>query len=139
MDDYTIELETDRKMALWRAELSNGEIVVQDDNRPGLSPSSAWLRLSERLSREGLSIRRFWLQFRSHRVEPLPEDADGYFFCRSARKMLGGGTATFYSLIGAMKNGKLEVHLYSVPSLIHCGTSIRNPDEAGARLIRNLK
>jgi hypothetical protein len=70
-DDYTRSLETDRRQALWRAELSDGRVVVMDDGRPGVSPDSAWLRLAEEVRRTGVRIRRLWPQFRSN-AQPTP-------------------------------------------------------------------
>ncbi len=44
-DKYLTEFS--EKNAIWFVTLSNGETVYQDDDRPNIEPSSAWLRLAQ--------------------------------------------------------------------------------------------
>jgi len=137
-DEFTRELETDHKLALWRVELSNGKVIVQDDNRPGVEPHSAWLRLAEHIRREGLAICRMWLQFRSNqRREILPANAEGYYFCKSALGMMNSNSTLFFYLVGYLQNGKLVVQRWAVPELLLVETMERDPAKAGECLIRN--
>lgn len=137
-DDYTMELETDRKTALWRAELSDGSVVCMDDHRPGVQPHSAWVRLAEHVGRTGLRIRRLWLQFRSnHKRDILPADADGYFFCKSALGSWGNPETFSFYLVGYLQSEKLVVQRWSVPDLNLVDAEERDPARAGDCLIRN--
>jgi len=128
-DDYVRELQLDKRTAIWVAELTNGETVYQDDYRPGVSPHSAWLRLASYLrGQEGLGIRKLYLKFRSniHR-NILPEDAEGYFFCKSILGNFGHSDRLSFFLLGHLTNGQVMVQKWSVPELIHQSTEIRDP------------
>jgi hypothetical protein len=137
-DDYTRSLETDRRQALWRAELSDGRVVVMDDGRPGVSPDSAWLRLAEEVRRTGVRIRRLWPQFRSNaQHDALPADADGYFFCKSAVGIWGLADTLQFMLVGSLQGTNLVIQKWSVPELILVEVETRDPKLAGDCLIRN--
>ncbi len=137
-DDFTKELEVDCQQALWRAELSNGEIIIQDDSRPGCDPPQAWLRLATYLQQTTLRIVNLWIQFRSNSAKDiLPKNADGYFFCKRALGNSAGG-ATYHSyLLGALVDGKLTVQTWHVPELVLDNIEEREPEKAGVCLILN--
>lgn len=126
--------------AHWRVRLSNGEVVLQDDERPGVQPASAWQRLAEYVSSQRLTIEALWLVFRSNVVRPLPEHAGGYFFRNSSfGSMVGGQTASFF-LIGYLHDGILRVQKWKVPELLIAEQEFRDPDDhrlVGQSLIRN--
>lgn len=138
-DDFTRFLEDDRRTALWRARLSDGRVIVQDDGRPGMEPASAWLRLKSHLQEHsGLSLLSLWIQFRSHHKKNiLPENASGYFFCKSEIGFWGSGSSQSFYLLGALQNGVLTVQKWSVPELILVETKVREIDSAGDCLILN--
>ena len=109
----------------WVVNLNNGETIYQDDERPSVSEHSAWVRLRNYCQATGLYITRMVLQFRSHIEEPLPNDADGYFFCHQALGMVGltgnwrdqtTETLGFY-VIGYVKDGRLYTQQWKVPEL----------------------
>lgn len=123
----------------WIVELSNGETIIQDDDRPGVKPNSAWERLGYYCSMNGLYIKNMKLKFRSH-TEWIDSDADGFFFCRG---VFGSFQKCHQSyLTGTLKDGILEVVKWQVPELIQVPfiddsmIQRRNPDEAGPCLIR---
>ncbi len=123
----------------WIVELSNGETIIQDDDRPGAEPRSAWERLGYYCAMDNLYIVNMRLKFRSH-TEHVGRDADGFFFCRG---IFGGIQKTFNSyLTGTLSEGILEVVKWQVPELIQVPfiddkvKQRRNPNEAGPCLIR---
>src|SRR5688500_10269504 len=92
MNNDFVSLVTDEHVPdlRWVAVLSNGETVYQDDDRPGIKPESAWIRLGNYVNNRGLHIVALSFQFRSH-VISLPENADGYYFAKGALAFWGGG------------------------------------------------
>lgn len=123
----------------WIVKLSNGETVIQDDDRPNVKPRSAWERLGYYCGMNGLYIDEMNLRFRSH-IEHVGKDADGFFFCLG---VFGGLQKSFNSyLTGTLQDGILEVVKWQVPELIKVPfidekmVQRRNPDEAGICLIR---
>jgi hypothetical protein len=137
-DDYTRELETDRGQALWRAELSDGRVVVMDDGRPGCDPPSAWLRLADEVRRTGVRVVRLWPQFRDNaQRDCLPANADGYFFAKAVLGMWGLSDTLQFMLLGHLTENAIVVQRWSVPELILVDVERRDPEAAGDCLIRN--
>lgn len=131
-DDYVRELQEDRKTAVWRAWYSvpgdpRLKLAIMDDDRPGVSPSSAWLRLTAFLAASGGRVHDMDLQFRSHRVRVAKTAANGYFFCKSlvCADVLGGAPQENFYLVGALTGDRVMVERWSVPSLIHLDTQAR--------------
>ena len=137
--------------ARWIARLSNGQVVHQDDNRPGVKPHSAWVRLAEYIREHGLRIEALWLQFRDHVERPLPENAEGYFFARVAGAVWPGDTTLDFYLLGylenvledSLTNARVVVKRYKTPELIACDSEVRDPNDVeamgqGQFLIRNV-
>jgi hypothetical protein len=116
-DPFVYALQDEKRTAVWVADLSDGTIVYMDDGRPGLE-RSAWLRLCKHCRQKGLWVKRLHVKFRSNRADPLPLDAQGYYFSHMA---LGGfgftDTLQFY-LIGALTNQKVRLYKIQVPELI---------------------
>jgi hypothetical protein len=136
-DAYTRDLEIDHATALWRVELSDGRVVVQDDHRPGAEPASAWQRLGlYLLAHPDLAIRRFWLQFRSNvHADILPRDAEGYYFCKSALANIASNRTTHFYLIGALTGCTIMVQRWSVPDLTLVDTEAREPKPGPCLLV----
>jgi len=88
---------------IWVCQLSNGIMVYQDDNRPNISPSSAWLRLKTYALENKVRITRMFLKFRSHVVE-LPHYADAYFFCKGIARFTGTKNLPSYNCGAIFKN-----------------------------------
>jgi len=109
---------------LWIATLDDGTTVYQDDDRDGISPPSAWLRLREHCRVNSRHIVRLFLRFRSH-VEHLPENADGYFFCKAALGVFGNDHTQHFYVVGSLKNGILTVDKWKIPELIRWETETR--------------
>src|ERR1044072_5951102 len=67
----------------WFVKLSNGEIIYQDDDRPGESEPKTWIRLKKYVEENDLSIISFHIQFISHIEEVAPPGAAGYYFVQA--------------------------------------------------------
>ena len=140
MDDYVRELQDDRKTAVWKAKLSDGRVVYMDDGRPGMEPSSAWLRLRRLVEETGVRVVGLSLQFRSHQQENiLPADAEGYFFRKSALGFPTGTDTIESYLVGHLTEGRLFVQRWRVPELVMVEEQERDPAEARESLIVNPK
>lgn len=136
-DDFTAELQSDRRQALWQARLSDGTVATMDDGRPGASPHSAWVRLGEHCRASGLAVESLWLKFRSNAARRIvPDGADGYFFCKSALGMLNSKDTFSFFLVGYLRDSKLVVQRWQVPELILVDVEERDPDYSGHCLIR---
>lgn len=112
----------------WFVTLNNGEIVFQDDYRPGLAEPMAWRRLRNYCRLRNLSITSMKLRFRSHLETPVPDNQKGYFFAHNAMSLVGlngnwrdGVTATLdFCLVGYIDrvDGQLRVQRLKVPELL---------------------
>jgi hypothetical protein len=132
-----------RERPRWTVELSNGDVVYQDDDRPGVEPASAWLRLRSHLAATGLRIRAMWLQFRSNRVRVGPEYADGYFFANMAFGVLQFNGRQewrrgFVVGVYSEPHGELWAYTFKVPELaLLCHPERRDLDPADEKFIDN--
>lgn len=133
-----------RDRVRWVVLLSNGQMVYQDDDRPGIVEPSAWKRLRNYcIDNEDVYIVKMWVQFRSNRilVEPEGEKAGGYFFCKSALGILGLGESEDYTYhaytVGAIDatSGILTTTTWKVPELIPLETQTRDIDEDSPMVI----
>jgi hypothetical protein len=138
IDDYIKEMQTDRRQAIWVANLSDGTSCFMDDGRPGVQPYSAWVRLKAHLEKTGLSIDNLRLQFRSNiKSDILPAKASAYFFCKSALGHLNSADTLEFFLVGVLQDGKLRVQRWNVPELILVDVQERDVEKAGECLIKN--
>lgn len=138
-DEFIHELEFDRGMALWRARLSNGEIVIQDDYRPGLAENSAWIRLAAYCEENRLKIEQFWLEFRGNKVCPLKENAEGYFFRKGIlAEWSEPENAIGVYLMGDLTGEEVRVEKWWVPPLEYICEEVRPASDSGPSLIRNV-
>lgn len=137
MNDIVCKQEDDFifEQPRWIAHLSNGEKVYKDDGRPGVEPPQAWLRLANYCRQNQLSVIQLTLQFRSHHENPLPSNADGYYFMNRVEVVQGYPSVESY-VIGCLTNGKLYVECWRVPELIITDAQYRDVDKAGPSLIR---
>ncbi len=109
----------DKDEAIWIADLSNGDTIYMDDNRPGEEPASAWLRLRDYIKETNYNIERFYLKFRSHIEMPLPDKALGYFFCKRALAGLSSGVTIHSFMIGTLREYEvIHTEDWQVPALL---------------------
>ena len=103
----------------WIATLSDGTRVYQDDERPGLETSSAWIRLREYLAeRPELKIDNMVIQFRSNMIHVNDGPVDGFFFCKAALGSPVMPKTVGFFVVGTIKNGILKTRKYRVPELL---------------------
>jgi hypothetical protein len=133
LDSYVAEFSD--KNAMWVVELSDGQRIYQDDARPGLKESSAWIRLRNHCKENDLHITSMRLVFRSHEVTIGEEDI-GYYFCKGASGTMFGDDTRHLYMAGALKeNGSLIVKSWLVPELEPEASEPRDPHLAGECLI----
>lgn len=113
----------------WVAKLSNGENIYQDDFRTYDNFSderrySTWTRLRYYCYDNNLYIVGMLLQFRSN-VQHLPENAEGYYFCKSILGSLASAKNWHFFVAGAVQNGILTVNRWRVPELIVTEQEVR--------------
>jgi len=111
----------------WFAELSNGEIVYQDDNRPGLEPS-AWVRLGKYVRENDLRIVALSVRFRSH-IERLPRDCAAYYFSKGACRDMTSPKTVNTLVLGyqATPVDSFKCLWYKCPELIVVNEVIKSP------------
>ncbi len=139
-DGYIIELM--ESQTRWIVDLSNGERIYQDDDRPGVETNSAWIRLGQYVKANNLSIIYMRLQFRSHFINVNDGPADkvnGFFFSKSALGSPGMGRTQDYYVAGTLRNGILQTKRWQIPELEldTDGVQIRDVTTAGECLILN--
>lgn len=108
----------------WEVVLNNGEKIFMDDGEG--EPASAWLRLRKYCSDNNLWITSMLFGFRSN-VIYLPNNAEGYFFCRGALGSMGSDKTIDYFIVGALTNGILTTTKYRVPEMLEQETENRDP------------
>ena len=113
----------------WEVELNNGETAYHDNEAP-----SSWLRLRKYCQDNNLWIVKMKFGFRNN-VKSLPDNADGYFFCRSALGMCGWEKTTHYFIVGTLQNGSLQVQYWKVPEMLDEQTEQRDPAKYSECLI----
>lgn len=119
----------------WIVTLSDGRKVYQDDDRPGVFPNSAWVRLGTFLENTPeLSIVGMSIGFRDHIIQ-VGDNADGYYFVKSACGSPGSEVTLGFYVVGTLSNGILSVQSWKIPEIILTYEETRNPLEAGECLI----
>ncbi len=89
----------------WIASLSNGETIFEDI-RDGMEP--AWVRLSEYVEENDLSITNLRAQFESGKSVPLPAGQEGYGQKKKAWLTTGAGGVLL--CVGYVQKGKAGIH-----------------------------
>lgn len=129
-DEFTFEKPR------WLAYLSNGERIIQDDNRPGVTPASAWLRLRDYCRQKHLHVVELKLQFRSHYESPLPAHAEGYYFSNKAGAVWGSKETEHFFIIGALVGNQVFAQHWKIPELVLVQEEIRTVEDSDERLLR---
>jgi len=114
---------------VWIAELSNGETIYQDDDRPGVDPPSAWKRLKTYCSANNIHITKMSVKNRSH-IENVGSGDDGYFFCKSAGAFMFGDETIHSFVVGRLNDGKLLTRRWNMPEVIPESIEERNIGES---------
>lgn len=128
----TIEDDYVRNRPRWVATLSDGVVVYGDDDRPGVEPPSAWVRLRTHCLEQGVGISRLHFQFRSN-VQHLPP-SEGYFFARTACGVDSGWTFDGVRIGYVVGETVFTVH-YKTPELVVIDQDERPLDRASECII----
>lgn len=120
--------------ARWVVTLSDDTTVYQDDDRPNVEPSSAWLRLKAYCEKNNLYIKNMYLQFRSH-FESIEPNALGYFFTKSILGLFGSDKNIHYYVVGVVKNGQVHCKKWRLPELIVESKDVREIKDCEKSLI----
>ena len=119
----------------WEVVLNNGEKIYQDDDRPGVQPSSAWRRLYKYCAENELHIVEMMIGFRNN-IHILPRNMDGYFFSKGSLGCFGSTKTLSLFIVGTLQNNILKVTHWKVPEMLEQETEIRNIESAGECLIK---
>jgi len=123
---------------IWWVELDNGEKVYQDDDRPSMDPSSAWLRLKQYCEEENVSIKTIYVKNRSVQ-KCVCSDGEGYTFCKAAGALMFGGETSHSFLFGEIKDGVYRVTKVNLPEMIIDRPEKRNIEDYKNLLIKGSK
>lgn len=121
----------------WVCILSNGETIYQDDGRFS-NQIPTWTRLKKYIENSDLKIKNLYIQFRSNKQFPLPENSDAYLFCNSVIGSPGMVTLGFF-IIGFVENGILKVQRWKIPELVLIEEETREIEKNERFLIWNGK
>lgn len=102
---------------IWIVELNNGEIVYQDDDRPGIEPPNAWIRLGHYVKEHNLRIVNMKINFRSNNFV-LPSDAGGYYFAKGCGRAWGTKKTMQFYIVGVRVGDSIRCQWLRVPELI---------------------
>jgi len=92
----------------WRANLSNGETVMETPSLPG--EPMAWRKLINRCAAEGLYLTGLSLVHGPFRIFALPQKAcDGYYHAFDVHKSLFTGREQFKQGIGSVVGDKVFI------------------------------
>lgn len=122
--------------AVWRAALSDGRVVIQDDGTPYHGPESAWLRLKDFVKENNLDVVDITLGFRDNIIRDLvPKNADGYFFTNNLLGFVDNGYQAYFYIFGWLENGVVYTKKYKTPELILFEVSKRTIEECNNGII----
>lgn len=102
----------------WISILSDGTKVYQDDDRPNLKISSAWIRLKVYLKESNLKINDLYFQFRSNIFRPLSQGAEGYYFSHGVIGQLSSDFSLNTFVCGEIIGNVCSIIVIKVPELI---------------------
>ena len=127
-----------REKPIWVAELNSGQMVFQDDYRPGVSEHSAWIRLGKYVKETGDFIARLRIQFCSNMVWVEQSDL-GYYFSKGCGVFLAQSQVSidFYSVGHMVSEDIIIVKQFKTPEMLYMTDVRRTVEESGDRLIKN--
>ena len=121
-DKYLTEFS--EKNAIWFVTLSNGETVYQDDDRPNIEPSSAWVRLKTYCKENDVYITEMFLKYRSNVIK-VGSNEQGYYFCKSVSGFLFSDETRHSYVVGTVRGNNVMVKSIKTPELISEFSEVR--------------
>jgi hypothetical protein len=120
----------------WQVQLNSGEMVFEDDDRPGHVPSS-WERLCLHCAETGEYPVNMWIRFRDH-VEPVGSDKDGYYLFKSLLHSPGWAKPNYYYIAGFLEDGVIKCTKWKLPEIIADETFDRAVESGGVTNVFGL-
>jgi hypothetical protein len=123
-DDYVCE------KCIWVVTLSDGTKVFQDDDRPGMEPASAWIRLKKNLIETNRHIESIRLRFRTHIIDEFPHNRHIYYYSRGLIQAINSTVEHHFHVIGWLTNSGNFINLwYKAPELVKHREVYKNIEE----------
>jgi len=113
---YTSEWLDQHDIPGWQVELNTGQMVYEDDHRPGFVPS-AWERLCYHCEHTGDYIKNMWIRFRDH-VECVGSDEDGFFLYKEIRANPGWDKEVFLYIAGVLEGETIRCKKWKLPEIL---------------------
>tara|TARA_R110000824_G_scaffold143199_1_gene310729 strand:+ start:2441 stop:2956 length:516 start_codon:yes stop_codon:yes gene_type:complete len=113
---YSREWLEQNDSAGWQVQLSTGEMVYEDDDRPGFIPS-AWERLCLHCSETGSHIESMWIRFRDH-VECVGTEQDGFYLFKEIRHHPSWEKPEFYYIAGVLHDETIHCTKWRLPEIL---------------------
>lgn len=132
--------EFNREKVCWVAHLSNGETVYQDDDRPGETERSSWIRLKNYCKQGKYSVVGIDIRFWDHKEKAVTDGALGYYFVNKVEATAFSGVVNnthSYYVIGYLKDDKVYTTEWLVPEIIEMSHEIRDVVADDPKLIIN--
>lgn len=104
---------------IWIVQLKDGTQVFQDDDRPGVSHPSAWIRLGRYINEHPENkIVAMWLRFGTHIVE-LPSKQQLYMYSHGLLQSLNQKHGLDFHVVGwSIDAQTIQCRWYKVPELV---------------------
>lgn len=102
---------------VWVAELLDGTEVWQDDDRPGVSEPSAWIRLGDYVKATDNHIKQLQVRFRTHQIF-IPKTPI-YYYTKGILGSTGMIRPIHFYCVGHLdKEDVFEINWFKIPELI---------------------
>ena len=110
-ENWLKHYRTNKNVVWLKCELTNGEELFYPDH-------TGWKIVKYKCQKDGVFLRDFRLQFRSHEVIiDIPKAASALYFIRSVMGTMGGGSNQYYTT-GVFTKGKMNKKMWLIPELI---------------------
>jgi hypothetical protein len=113
---YSPEWLQEKDIPGWQVQLSTGEMVYEDDERPGYLPS-AWERLAYHCNKTGSYIVNMWIRFRDH-VECVGSEKEGFYLFKEIRHHPAWKKPTFLYIGGYLEDDLIKCKKWKLPEII---------------------
>ena len=99
------------KSAIWlKVRLTDGKEIYSDDPK-------AWKGIKAVCDVKNIFLEEFSLQFRSHEVKIVLEEAQGVYFVRSILGQMGADSKNYFT-VGILKDNKVHKKMWLIPELV---------------------
>lgn len=113
---YTPQWLEQQDIAGWQVELNTGQMVYEDDDRPGFIPS-AWERLCYHCQQTGNYVVSMWIRFRDH-VECVGTGEEGFYLFKEIRHHPSWEKPEFYYIAGVLSDDIIRCKKWKLPEIL---------------------